>query len=305
MGMDTCAKTIPVVHVLVGHVIIKIPGAHGHGRQPFAAFHAFAVFLRLDVLFREQVFRAAVERLVHRHVIGCRGLRFAEGCGRDVERMPVGADMLCEQHLRHLQPVFDLQPLGGYLLPAQFHAQQVIRGHEPRFDRERDLAVYLRQLPLHGFDGRKVVPERYHLPEVGVGAFAHLGCGLLQLQLRDLFAQPGEFVAADDLQPCEQGLHGRDGTQDAAFYQRQGQRPHLGDREIGLHQPVLGLEYAARGRDLREIGGECLAARLQGGVEVEAAVFERAVMLLGRGAALVERERLGQARGGGHAQQQE
>lgn len=139
--------------------------------------------------------------------------------------------------------------------------------------------------PLHGFDGRKVVPERYHLPEVGVGAFAHLGCGLLQLQLRDLFAQPGEFVAADDLQPCEQGLHGRDGTQDAAFYQRQGQRPHLGDREIGLHQPVLGLEYAARGRDLREIGGECLAARLQGGVEAEAAVFERAVMLLGRGAA--------------------
>ena len=63
----------------------------------------------------------------------------------------------------------------------------------------------------------------------------------LQLQLRDLFAQPGEFVAADDLQPCEQGLHGRDGTQDAAFYQRQGQRPHLRDREIGLHQPVLGL----------------------------------------------------------------
>ena len=170
---------------------------------------------------------------------------------------------------------------------------------------ERHLAVYLRQLPLHGFDGRKVVPERYHLPEVGVGAFAHLGCGLLQLQLCDLFAQPGEFVAADDLQPCEQGLHGRDGTQDAAFYQRQGQRPHLGDREIGLHQPVLGLEYAARGRDLREIGGECLAARLQGGVEVEAAVFERAVMLLGRGAALVERERLGQARGGGHAQQEE
>lgn len=110
-----------------------------------------------------------------------------------------------EQHLRHLQPVFDLRPLGGYLLPAQFYAQQVVRGHEPRFDRERDLTVYLRQLPLHGFDGRKVVPERYHLPEVGVGAFAHLGCGLLQLQLRDLFAQPGEFVAADDLQPCEQG----------------------------------------------------------------------------------------------------
>ena len=172
-------------------------------------------------------------------------------------------------------------------------------------DRECDLAVYLRQLPLHGFDGRKVVPERYHLPEIGVGTFEHLGCGLLQLQLRDLFAQPGELVAADDLQPCEQGLHGRDGTQDAAFYQRQGQRLHLRDREIGLHQPVLGLEYAARGRDLREIGGECLAARLQGGVEVEAAVFERAVMLHGRGAALVERERLGQARGGGHAQQEE
>ena len=46
------------------------------------------------------------------------------------------------------------------------------------------------------------------------------------------------------------------------------------------------------------------AARLQGGIEAEAAVFERAVMLLGRGAALVERERLGQARGGGHAQQE-
>ena len=64
-------------------------------------------------------------------------------------------------------------------------------------------------------------------------------------------------------------------------------------------------EYAARGRDLREIGGKCLAARLEGGVEVEAAGFERAVMLLGRGTALVERERLGQARGGGHAQQEE
>ena len=46
-------------------------------------------------------------------------------------------------------------------------------------------------------------------------------------------------------------------------------------------------------------------ARLEGGVEVEAAGFERAVMLLGRGTALVERERLGQARGGGHAQQEE
>lgn len=68
----------PVVHVLVGHIVIEVPGAHGHGRQPFAAFHALAVFLRLDVLFREQVFRAAVERLVHRYVIGCRGLRFAE-----------------------------------------------------------------------------------------------------------------------------------------------------------------------------------------------------------------------------------
>ena len=156
--------------------------------------------------------------------------------------------------------------------------------------------MYLGQLPLHGIEGRKVVAERHDLPKIDVGPLAHLGFGFLQLQLPDLFAQPGEFVAGDDLQSGEQGLNGRDGTDDAALDHRNRQRPHLRNGEIGLYQSVLRLKDAARCGNLRKIVGERFAVRLRRGVEVQPAAAERTVVFDGGGAAFVERKRLGRGR---------
>ena len=158
----------------------------------------------------------------------------------------------------------------------------------------------LLQLPLHGPDGRKIVAQRDDLPIVGVGLLADLGLGLPQLQLPDLLAQPGELVAVDDLQPREDGLHGGDAAHKPPLNHRQRQvhRPQLrnGHAEIGLHQPVLGLKNASRGRDLRKVIGERLAAGLQGCFKIETAVLQGPVVLSGRGAAFVERQGLGSRR---------
>ncbi len=53
---------------------------------------------------------------------------------------------------------------------------------------------------------------------------------------------------------------------------------------------MLGLENASRGRDLREVAGQRLAARLQGRFKLEPAVAERAVVFGGGRAAFVERQ---------------
>ena len=166
----------------------------------------------------------------------------------------------------------------------------------------------LLQLPFHGPDGREVVAQRDDLPIVGVGLFADLGFGLPQLQLPDLLAQPGELVAVDDLQPREEGLHGGDAAHEPPLDHRQRQvhRPQLrnGHAEVGLHQPVLGLENAARGGHLREVAGERLAAGLEGRFEVVTAVLQSPVVLGGRGAAFVERKGLGSRRKSGGRKEQ-
>ena len=166
----------------------------------------------------------------------------------------------------------------------------------------------LLQLAFHGFDGRKVVAQRHDLPVIGVGLLAHLGLGLLQLQASDLLAQPGEFVAVDDFQPREDGLHGRDAAHKPPLDHRQRQvhRPQLrdGHAEIGLHQSVLGLENSSRGRDLREVVRKRLAARLQSRFEVEPAVAERTVVFGGGRTAFVERQGLRPGRKGRAAQDQ-
>ena len=216
--------------------------------------------------------------------------------------------MLCQQHLRDFQSVFDLQAVRRDLLLPQFHAQQVVRRHQSSLNRKFHLAVNLLQLAFHGFDGRKVVAQRHDLPVIGVGLLAHLGLGLLQLQASDLLAQPGEFVAVDDFQPREDGLHGRDAAHKPPLDHRQRQvhRPQLrdGHAEIGLHQSVLGLENASRGRDLREVAGQRLAARLQGRFKLEPAVAERAVVFGGGCAAFVERQGLRSGRKGRAAENQ-
>ena len=164
------------------------------------------------------------------------------------------------------------------------------------------------ELPLDGIERREVLAQRDNLPEVGVGAFAHLRLALLQLQGAHLLAQTGQAVAVDNLQTGEEGLHGRDATHDAALDQRQGHRDasHLGDGhvEAGLDEPVLGLEDSARSRNLREVVGEGLAPALCGGLEVEPRVGQRAVMFHGGGPALLEREGLGSGRKASAEEQQ-
>ena len=278
-----------VVHALVRHIVVEIPRAYAYRRQTFAALHAFLILPGFDVLLRKQVFGPAVERLLDRNIVGGGSLRFAERGIRHVESAPIDADMLGQQHFRHLQSVFDLQAVRRDLLLPQLHAQQVVVGHQPGLHREFDLTAYLGQLPLHGIEGRKVVTERHDLPETGIGPLAHLGFGLLQLQPSDLLAQPGELVAGDDLQSGEQGLNGRDGADDAALDHRNRQRPHLRNGEIGLHQSVLRLKEAARCGNLRKVIGERFAVRLRRGVKVQPAVAERAVVFDGGSAALFER----------------
>lgn len=67
---------------------------------------------------------------------------------------------------------------------------------------------------------------------------------------------------------------------------------------------MLGLENASRGRDLREVAGQRLAARLQGRFKLEPAVAERAVVLGGGRAAFVERQGLRPGRKGRAAENQ-
>ena len=158
------------------------------------------------------------------------------------------------------------------------------------------------QLPLNGIERREVLLQRDDLPEIGIGLLADLGFGLPHLELPDLFAQPGQFVSVDDLQSGEHGLHGRDAAERAALDHRDREihRPHLGDRhpEIGLYQPVLGLEDAARSGDLREVVREGFTPGLECGFQIKPAVLQRAVVLRGSLAARFERQRPGRSRDG-------
>ena len=101
----------PVVHILVHQIVVEVPGTDPDGRKPLAALHAGPVALRLDVLLGKQVLGPVVERLLHRDVIRRRITRLTVFGGLDVERLPVGPDMLSQKHPHHLEPVFGRQPL--------------------------------------------------------------------------------------------------------------------------------------------------------------------------------------------------
>lgn len=135
----------------------------------------------------------------------------------------------------------------------QLHAQQSLLVTSPAFYREFDLTAYLASCRstasrVERLSRSDTTCQKQASVRSRTSASVCCSCNRPTSS-----PSRASFVAGDDLQSGEQGLNGRDGADDAALDHRNGQRPHLRNGEIGLHQSVLRLKEAARRENLRKV----------------------------------------------------